>query len=175
MTAKPNPTASSKRPLARGKPSSKLRRSSRPLRSLGLRTILVPVDFSERSRKAAEYAAGFARDYEASLIILHAVDPLLAAGRLESRELRRLKAASRKEAEQQLQEFGRKLAASEVRMRLTLRSGPAVEEIVSFADELKANLIVMASQGRSGLSRLLVGSVTERVVRAAPCPVLVVR
>lgn len=134
----------------------------------------MPVDFSLRSREAAEYAARLARDHEASLVILHALDPLLTSGRLESPELRRLKVTARIEAEQQLQALGRELASG-VRTRLMLRSGPAVDMIVNYARKPKADLIVMASKGRSGLSRLLIGSVTEQVVRAAPCPVLVVR
>jgi len=143
--------------------------------SLKLRTILVPVDFSERSRAALNYAITLARDFVGSLVVLHVLDPLLAAGRLDSARLRQLKTSSRSEADEQLQALGRELAPSGVRVRLFLRHGPATDIIVAFAVAKKADLIIMGSQGRTGLSRLLIGSVAERVVRHAPCPVLVVR
>jgi universal stress protein A len=143
--------------------------------SFKLRTILVPVDFSERSRAALNYAITLARDFGGSLVVLHVLDPLLAAGRLESARLRQLKTSSRSEADEQLQALGRELAPSGVRTRLFLRHGPATNIIVAFAVVKKADLIIMGSQGRTGLSRLLIGSVAEQVVRHAPCPVLVVR
>jgi universal stress protein A len=143
--------------------------------SLKLRTILVPVDFSERSRAALNYAVTLARDFEASLVVLHVLDPLLAAGRLESARLRQLKSSSRSEAAGQLQALSRELVPTGVRAQLFLRHGPATDIIVAFAVAKKADLIIMGSQGRTGLSRLLIGSVAERVVRHAFCPVLVVR
>ena len=67
------------------------------------------------------------------------------------------------------------LLQSGVRTELFLRNGPATDIIVAFAVARKADLIIMGSQGRTGLRRLLIGSVAERVVRHAHCPVLVVR
>jgi universal stress protein A len=103
------------------------------------------------------------------------LDPLLVAGRLESARLRQLKTSSRGEAVKQLQALSRELVQTGVRTKLFLRHGPATDIIVAFAVAKKADLIVMGSQGRTGLSRLLIGSVAERVVRHAFCPVLVVR
>jgi universal stress protein A len=143
--------------------------------SLKLRTILVPVDFSERSRAALNYAITLARDFAGSLVVLHVVDPLLAAGRLDSPRLRQLKTSSRGEAAKQLRALSCELVQSGVRTELFLRNGPATDIIVAFAVAKKADLIIMGSQGRTGLSRLLIGSVAERVVRHALCPVLVVR
>lgn len=143
--------------------------------SLKLRTILVPVDFSERSRAALNYAITLAQDFGGLLMVLHVLDPLLAAGRLESARLRQLKSSSRREAEEQLQALRPELVQSGVRTQLFLRSGPATDIIVAFAVAKKADLIIMGSQGRTGLRRLLIGSVAERVVRHASCPVLVVR
>lgn len=142
---------------------------------LKLRTILVPVDFSERSRAALNYAVTLARDFAGSLLVLHVLDPLLAAGRLESARLREFKSSSRSEAADQLQALNRELGQTGVRTQLFLRHGPATDVIVAFAVAKKADLIIMGSQGRTGLSRLLIGSVAERVVRHAFCPVLVVR
>ena len=135
----------------------------------------MPVDFSERSRAALTYAIRLARDYGGSLVALHVLDPLLAAGRLDSARLRQLKSSSRREAEEQLQALRPELLQSGVRTQLLLRHGPATDIILIFAAKVKPDLIIMGSQGRTGLSRLLIGSVAERVVRHAPCPVLVVR
>ena len=60
-------------------------------------------------------------------------------------------------------------------MRVTLRTGAAYDEIVALATDERADLVVLGTQGRSGLPRALLGSVAERVVRLAPCPVLTVR
>lgn len=143
--------------------------------SLKLRTILVPVDFSERSRAALDYAITLAQDLGGSLNVLHVLDPLLAAGRLDSARLRQLKTSSRAEAAKQLRALSRELVLAGVRTELFLRNGPATEIIVAFAVAKQADLIIMGSQGRTGLRRLLIGSVAERVVRHASCPVLVVR
>jgi len=143
--------------------------------SLKLRTILVPVDFSERSRAALNYAITLAQDFGGSLMVLHVLDPLLAAGRLDSARLRQLKSSARDEAAKQLRALSCELVKSGVRTELLLRSGPATDIIVAFAIARKADLIIMGSQGRTGLRRLLIGSVAERVVRHAHCPVLVVR
>jgi len=108
-------------------------------------------------------------------VVLHVLDTLLAARRLDSTRLRQLKTSSRSEAAEQLQALSRELVQSGVRTQLFLRHGPATDIIVAFAVKVKADLIIMGSQGRTGLSRLLIGSVAERVVRDALCPVLVVR
>lgn len=108
-------------------------------------------------------------------MVLHVLDPLLAAGRLDSARLRQLKSSARDEAAKQLRALSCELVKSGVRTELLLRSGPATDIIVAFAIARKADLIIMGSQGRTGLRRLLIGSVAERVVRHAHCPVLVVR
>ena len=164
----------STRPKARSStssPSTRLKRTP----SLKLRTILVPVDFSKRSRAALNYAITLARDYGGSLLVLHVLDQLSAPGRLESARLRQLKSSSRSEAAEQLQALSRELVQTAVRTQSALRHGPATDVIVAFAAAKKADLIIMGSQGRTGLSPLLIGSVAERVVRHAFCPVLVVR
>lgn len=108
-------------------------------------------------------------------MVLHVLDPLLAAGRLDSARLRQLKSSWRDEAAKQLRALSCELVKSGVRTELFLRNGPATDIIVAFAVARKADLIIMGSRGRTGLRRLLIGSVAERVVRHASCPVLVVR
>ena len=107
-------------------------------------------------------------------MVLHVVDPLLAAGRLDSARLRQLKTSSRGEAAKQLRALSCELVQSGVRTELYLRNGPATDIIVAFAAKVKADLIIVGSQGLTGLRRLLIGNVAERVVPHALCPVLVV-
>ena len=108
-------------------------------------------------------------------MVLHVLDPILAPGRLESPRLRELKSSSRTEAAEQLQALGHELAGTGVRTRLVLRQGAAANIILTVAVAKKADLIIMSSQGRTGLNRMMIGSVAERVVRHAYCSVLVVR
>ena len=129
------------------------------------------MDFSERARAALTYAIGFARDFAGSLVILHVLGPFAGAGRLD----RQIKSSARREAEAQLRALQPELIQSGVRTQLVVRQGPVAEMIVIVALKLKADLIIMGSQGGTGLKRLLMGSVAERVVRHASCPVLVVR
>jgi universal stress protein A len=161
----------------RKKPTSNPDRAARLGRtpSLKQRTILVPVDFSDHSRAALNYAVTLARDFGGSLMILHVLDPLLASGRFDDARLRQLKASTREDSEERLQTLSGELVPPGLPKKLLIRRGPATDVIVALAGAIKIDLIIMGSQGLTGLRRLLIGSVAERVVRHAPCPVLVVR
>ncbi|MCZ7641308.1 MAG: universal stress protein [Verrucomicrobia bacterium] len=139
--------------------------------------ILVPLDFSARARKALRYAGAFARQFGSRLQLLHVTEPLayptdLGYAPVVSGEL-----------ETELQEGSReRLVATVEEVRRTgvpvegcLRVGRPHSEIAAAAWELKADLVVVTTHGFTGLKHVLLGSVAERVVRHAPCPVLVVR
>jgi nucleotide-binding universal stress UspA family protein len=141
--------------------------------------ILVPVDFSDPSRQALDYAIELARGSKTELVVLHVVEPAYYPGAADisgmgydaawlSAELERL-------ARQQLVELDAELRKRRVRARTLLRLGNAHQVIAQTAKKARADLIVMSTHGRSGLSHVLIGSVAERVVRIAPCPVLTVR
>jgi nucleotide-binding universal stress UspA family protein len=139
---------------------------------LPIQTILHPTDFSDRSDYAFRLACSLARDHGAHLIVLHVAEPplpLYAEGamippvsedpvKLGQKKLGMIRAPDAKVA---------------IDHRLT--EGEAAPEIVRVARETKADLIVMGTHGRTGLGRLLVGSVAEEVLRKAPCPVLTTR
>ena len=136
--------------------------------------ICCAVDFSELSRLAQDQAAELARRYEADLVLVHVYDvpKLTSSGMVRPeqvaetvRELQRKLEAWRREAE-----F---LAGRPVEAKAL--SGDPAEEILRFAREGFVELIVLGTHGRSGLRRLVLGSVAERVVRQAECPVLVTR
>jgi nucleotide-binding universal stress UspA family protein len=138
---------------------------------LPIHTILHPTDFSERSQSALLLACALGRDYGARLVVLHvAVQPTIVYG----------EGVVPPDPELLLQEDREQLDRlpvpdANVRALRRLEEGDPATEILRVAGEINASLIVMATHGRTGLERLLMGSVAEQVMRKAPCPVLTVR
>src|SRR5260370_20039994 len=142
---------------------------------LKIKLILCPIDFSEFSVSAYQYALSVAEHYEAKLVAQlivevwrHASFDFAASAGLyeESRE------ALRESGKEQLQEFVKKHTHDEIQPELVVQVGVAADSILSFAQLQKADVIVMGTHGRRGFDRLMLGSVTDRVMRRAPCPVL---
>jgi universal stress protein A len=141
-----------------------------------IKRILVPVDFSESSLDAVEYAAELAHPFGAVLELLCVIEPLAYAPLAgPAVDLAAIRAEQERIATERLDALRRDLVRRRIRCRADLRVGSAYRTIVDRASRLSADLVVMGTQGRSGLSHLLIGSVAERVVRSAPCPVLTVR
>lgn len=139
------------------------------LRAEGYRRILAPIDFSDSSVAALRQASELARQHDAQLTIMHVVEPPKALPYLievESTDV------LRKRAIKVLDEWLAKLDLAQAPQEKAVIIGSADEQIVSVAREQDSDLIVMGSVGLSGLSRLLLGSTTERVLRNAPCAVL---
>ena len=140
---------------------------------LAIRTILHPTDFSAPSAYAFQMACALARDYHARLIVLHVEPPPVAAlgGMLAVPPLP--EEYDRENLETQL----RRIQPSDpaVRVEHRLVAGDPVAEILRAAQEQACDLIVMGTNGRTGLGRLLMGSVAEHVVRKAPCLVLTLK
>lgn len=142
---------------------------------LKLQRILVPIDFSNCSKKALQYALPMAREHQAELTLLYVVPPAYGAGEYGGIDYAQLEASMKDGGEKELA----KLTASEVgnqipTNRLVLVGSPA-REIVETARSMPADLIVISTHGRTGLKHVFLGSVTEHVVQRAPCPVFVVR
>ena len=152
---------------------------------IALKHILVPTDFSETSEAAAKYGVALARAFNATLHLLH-VEPRRDLQIMVERELVVEKSltdpAARTSPQNAARELlGRILTAheeKELRAEYVLRAsglgGPYVE-IVRYAKERTIDLIVMGTHGRGFVAHMLMGSVAEKVVRKAPCPVLTVR
>ena len=140
--------------------------------------ILCPIDFSEFSVAAYEYASSLAQRYGAKLFVQHVVEMWRHPSAYFSvrvdlyAEFLQLFLTR---AEEELQTFVRSHAQNGVRPETVIREGLATDSILSLADEQKISLIVMGTHGRRGFDRLMLGSVTERVLREAHCPVLAVR
>jgi universal stress protein A len=143
------------------------------------KTILLCTDFSENSVSARVCAIAYAKAFKAKLIILHVVNSrLVGYPSFEDRvtvdmALLRTNIEAGVEEELELLANDCRLELSEVEARFT--SGAPAEEIVRFADERSADLIVMGTHGWTGLKHLVLGSTAENVVRTANCPVLTVR
>jgi nucleotide-binding universal stress UspA family protein len=142
------------------------------------RKILVPVDFSEGAQAALDYAADlFAQGGE--IVVLHVVEPLYYATPADlyggAANLGMLLDEQQRIAKQQLAKLAQRLAKRRLRVKTVFETGVPYQTILDTAKKLKVDLIVMATHGRTGLTHLLLGSVTEKVVRSASCPVLTVR
>jgi nucleotide-binding universal stress UspA family protein len=135
---------------------------------LPIRTILHPTDFSPLARQALDVAAALAHDYQARLIVLYVHEPPLQMGELVATEPPDYRASLMRDLQAQ-----RPVTPVEVEHRL--EEGPVADAIVRAAEQTQADLIVLGTHGRSGLGRVLLGSVAEQVLRKAPCLVLTVK
>ncbi len=133
-----------------------------------LQKILFPADFSKSSKSAAKYCAFFAKKYQSKVHMLHALhDPaVVLAGRL--------KHAVRHEAEREMELYLTNPIWGEIPIDVEFKEGPPHAEIIEAAKKQRANLIVMSTHGHGPIQHLLIGAVTERVVRLAPCSVLTI-
>lgn len=139
-----------------------------------IRTILHPTDYSELSHLAFGYALEMARVHHARLIILHAVETLGPENVTYEEATSRLQPASYRQ--RLWDELHLDLPPGlDVQVDCTLSEDDPVTAIVRTATERKCDLIVLGSHGRTGLKRLLEGSIAEEIMRASPCPVLVVK
>lgn len=142
-------------------------------------SILVPVDFSDGSRAALEYALGLAGTFEARIDVLHVwytpayISPALAV-QVARGETETLELVAQREAEQQMRAFIESVPNPDgVPVSARIAYGHEPNTIIEAAKGY--DMIVMGTHGRAGLSHLIIGSVTEKVIRQAPCPVVCVR
>ena len=140
-----------------------------------MRRILVPIDFSDCSRKALRYAIPLAKAHGAALTLLYVVPPALGVGEFGATEYAQWEASMREAGEQQLAELRSEEVHEEIVADSLVRAGSPAREIIETARALPVDLIVISTHGRTGLSHVFLGSVTEHVVQRAPCPVFVVR
>lgn len=146
---------------------------------IAIRNILCPVDFSDASRHALAHASAIAAWYEARLIVMHVSAPVPVFDVASSLDMHlappvTLKALGRDDLLAVLRRFVTPVVGEAPVDMLLLEASDPRSEILAQAAALEADLLVMGAHGRSGFERLLVGSVTEKVLRKAGCPVLVV-
>ncbi len=144
---------------------------------LELRRILCPIDFSEFSVRAYGYALSVARRHRAKLVAQHIVELWRhpSVGFAASAEVyEEFSRALHERAKEQLQELVNNYPHDETRPELVVQQGIAPDSILSFAEAQKMDLIVMGTHGRRGFDHLMLGSVTERVLRSGSRPVLAI-
>ena len=144
---------------------------------LRIQRILCPVDFSESSAIAYEYAQSLARHDQATLFLQHVVDLTLPAYAYyaPSSYLDDLFQTVRANAREELQKFVKSHKRNGVNLECFVHEGDVVESILTCAEAQVVDLIVMGTHGLKGADHATLGSVAEKVLRKAPCPVLVVR
>jgi nucleotide-binding universal stress UspA family protein len=137
--------------------------------------LLVPTDFSEGAAHAARAAAVLARKLGSRLVLLHVLPEVVPPkGEDDPAVVRRETDRLRREAAARLRSAGDALGLDRGQMEVSLVTGVDVAEIVHVAKAIRASCIVMGTRGLTGLPRILLGSVTDQVLRQAPCPVLVI-
>ena len=143
--------------------------------------ILTPTDFSDDSKLALGYAVELAQKFSAEIVVVHVDQPLapvmvseLNPG-LDVNTMNRIAEEQRLLALRELDQTTARLREQGLKARSLMRVGAPFLEIINTAASENADLIVMGTHGRSGLAHVLMGSVAERVVRKAPCPVLTIR
>jgi nucleotide-binding universal stress UspA family protein len=142
-----------------------------------LKKILVATDFSEAADAALAYGRALARAFNARLHVLHVVDDmyLRLGGDAYAAVLPELQQDVERLARERLDELVVDNDPTPLPTDLIIREGAAAQEIVKYAKDADIDLVVVGTHGRGAMAHLLMGSVAERVVRTASCPVLTVR
>jgi nucleotide-binding universal stress UspA family protein len=159
--------------------------------ALEFRKIFCPVDMSEFSLQALRLAVDVAQASNATLDILHVIhnpfdelymtaiaeaDPaFLDAYALEPQKRANIVRATEEHAEVLLKQFCRETVKHHSKVRYHIKKGDPFEAILHGAEDFTSDLIVLATHGRTGIKRLVIGNVAEKIVRHAPCPVMTVK
>lgn len=144
---------------------------------LPFKTVLCPTDFSAPSCEAVSAASEVARMFSAPLVLVHVVQPLPAAATAASGypvDIEALETALLEHAKQRLHELAHAHVGRDVATSVRVVRGSVAAEILDVANGEGVDLIVISTHGETGLRHVLLGSVAERVVRMATCPVLTV-
>ena len=141
-----------------------------------IKTILVPVDFSNCSREGLHYAIAFANEFGAKIILVHAtyLGYVYSSEGTAIYDIPGLQKAARKTAERKMRELVRSVNFGAVKFATAFTDGSPVIDICAFAKDHDVDLIITSTHGFTGFTHVLIGSIAEQVVRHAPCSVLVV-
>lgn len=143
-----------------------------------MKTILHPTDFSEPSKHALSYAISFAREFGAKLYVLHVIEEVAKAAYFDMMQmppLAEIMADIETEARKALDNLLDDEVKEQIEVEYVILRGAPFLETVRYAEEIKADMIVCGTHGHTGIKHALFGSVAEKIIRKAPCPVLSVR
>ncbi len=144
--------------------------------SIHVQRILVPIDFSDNAASVLDWAAHLAKEHGSRILLLHVYHLPVEFQQLEGAYLPPdFWSTVKNEAEQQLGRFAEDLRGRGLEVEALVREGYPATVIVEEAESLEADLVVIGTHGLSGLKHMLLGSIAERVVQKAPCPVLTVK
>ncbi len=141
-----------------------------------IKTILVPTDFSDHSKHATDTAIGLAKTLGASIHLVHVLHyPVQVAAPGQVAIPQDLWTQIRDGAARRLEKTSKSVSSAGIAVETHLTEGANAQAVVELAKKIKADLIVMGTRGLSGLKHVMLGSVAERTVRLAPCPVMTVK
>ncbi len=140
-----------------------------------VKRVLVPTDFSKTSVAALRYALPLITQFGATLDLVHVIEPTPLLSDMDDLPLAMSEAEVTQRVTAELLALARREVEAGVQVTPVVRRGRPYHQITEAAKERNTDLVVIATHGRTGLQLTLLGSTTERVVRLAPCPVLVVR
>ena len=162
----------SRKPVRRSKS-----RRSRQQAALGIRSILVPIDFSIHSKNALKYAVPIAEKFRASVHLVYVVEPTIYPAYLGFGQvvLPGVEDELREKGAEELETLIKKEIGRRVEASCAVRTGNPHQEILREADERGVDMIVVATHGHSGMEHMLFASTADRIVRNARCPVMTIR
>ncbi|MDY6765242.1 MAG: universal stress protein [Halobacteria archaeon] len=137
--------------------------------------ILIPTDGSEGTHKAVEHAIDIAQRYDAALHVLYVVNTSAYSTLPADTNWQSVIEALEKEGKRAVKEIEEKVEDSGLKVHRSIQQGVPHKTILEYAEENDIDMIVMGTHGKTGIDRLLLGSVTEKVVRSSEIPVLTVR
>jgi len=142
---------------------------------ISIQGVMVPVDFSKESILAAKFGASLAEEYKTKLYVLHVMEPVHPSLRGYIVDFEQFQQRMIAQAKEDLENVIPKAVKDRIPVEFILEIGHPSYLIVEKAKELGVDVLVIATHGRTGLSHVLLGSVAEKVIRHAPCPVFVIR
>lgn len=142
---------------------------------ISIKRILVPTDFSEHGTTALKYAVEFASQFGATVDLMHVIDAVPAGALLSYRPIEELKLSMENHAESEMEKLHSEWSEYSFPVNRVIVQGHPFVEIVRHARENSADMIIMGTHGRGAIAHMMLGSVAEKVLRKAPCPVLIVR
>ena len=142
-----------------------------------IKKILVPIDFSNYSKKALHYTVSFAQQFNSEIDLVYVIEPIIYPADLSMGQLviPQTNLDFQEKAEEELKELAQSEIGDLLNYNIFVRTGKPFMEIIEAAKEIDADLIIIATHGHTGVEHLLFGSTSEKVVRKAPCPVLTLR
>jgi len=142
-----------------------------------IKKILVPIDFSDYSKKALQYTVNFAKHFNSEICLLYVIEPVIYPADLSMGQMviPNADVDYGEKAEDELLALAKSEIGDLLSYKILVKTGKPFMEIIDTAKEIDSDLIIISTHGHTGVEHLLFGSTSEKVVRKAPCPVLTMR